>query len=579
MPARHDRTFSLTHFILLGGILALTSVLFVPLTVRAQDRVQLFTQQRLEQLYFDEQDTINNEPLYAVGFLLDLYRKNRFQLLWTNPDNIRQLLGAIIASAEEGLIPDDYHLKTIAHYANERREAASVAQLVEYDLLCSDAMILLGQHKRYGKVNPREVEEKHNLEPATPPPSPIDIYLAAIRTRTVRVTLEQRSPNHQAYIYLKQALTRYRKIASNGGWPQVPLGPSLKPGMRNERVAAMRHRLAITGDYARKTPNDPAFFDNDLLTAVKIFQNRHHLEPDGIAGKTTLGAMNISVSDRINQIRVNLERTRWIIRDMPSSCLIVDIAGFKVQYYHQNKRVWTSKVMVGQPFHQTPVFRSAITYLVLNPTWTIPPNIAKNETVPSIYKDKNYLSKQRLRVLDSNGNEVNPDTIPWKQYLGRYLPYTLRQDAGSDSALGLIKFIFPNPYHVYLHDTPSKSLFGRAQRAFSHGCIRTQHPLVLGKLILANDPGNTVSEARFEQILASGKTSTLILKQPLPIFLMYLTTSAEDGMVLFKPDLYDRDQGIFDALNRPPTPLERTTQIPEIKGQAATILHNDGKAI
>jgi murein L,D-transpeptidase YcbB/YkuD len=577
MPAHRNRPFSLlTH---LGRILFLASLLFAPLMALAQDSGQLFIQQRLEQLYFEERDMIGKEPIYAVGFLLDLYRKNQFQLLWTNTDNISQLLGAIIASAEEGLIPDDYHLKAITRYGNELQEASSLAKLVEYDLLLSDAMILLGQHKRYGKVDPREVEEKHNLGPATPPPSPIDIYLSAIRTGTVRVALEQRSPDHQAYINLKQALTKYRKIASNGGWQQVPTGSSLKPGVHSERVVSMRNRLTVTGDYTRQAPKDPAFLDNGLLAAVKTFQARHHLEPDGIAGKTTIGAMNISVADRINQIRVNLERTRWIIRDMPSSCLIVDIAGFKVQYYHQNKRAWSSKVMVGQPFHQTPVFRSAVTYLVLNPTWTIPPNITKNETIPSIIKDNKYLHKQRLRVLDSNGNEVNPATIPWKQYLGKYLPYTLRQDAGIDNALGLIKFMFPNPYHVYLHDTPSKSLFGRAQRAFSHGCIRMQHPLDLAKLIIANDTGNRVNEAKFEEILASGKTTTVILKQPLPIFLMYLTTSVEDGVVLFKPDLYSRDQGIFGALNGPSSPLERTTQIPEIKEQATTILNKNEKPI
>ena len=555
----------------LRGMALVLSLLLAPLAAAAEDAGPLFIQQRLEQLYFEEQNTIGQEPVYAAGYLLDLYRKNQFQLLWTSQDNISQLLAAIIASAEEGLIPDDYHLKALTRYGNELKEAPAMAKTVEYDLLLSDALILLDQHKRYGKVAPNEVEEKNNLEPATPRTSPSDIYLTAIKTGTVRATLDKRSPDHQAYNNLKQALTQYRKIASNGGWKQIPAGPSLKPGMRDDRVALMRKRLAVTGDYHQKTASDPALFDDTLVTAVKAFQTRHHLEPDGVGGKTVINAMNVSVADRINQIRVNLERTRWVIHDMPSSSLIVDIAGFMLQYYHKDQLIWSSKVMVGQPFHQTPVFRSNVTYLVLNPTWTIPPDIAKNETVPHIYADSNYLHKQHLRVIDSTGAEVVPTSIPWKQYLGKHFPYTLRQDPGTDNSLGLIKFLFPNPYHVYLHDTPSKSLFGRAQRAFSHGCIRTQNPLELGKMLVANDPGNPTNGEKFDQIVASGKTTTIILKQPLPIFLMYLTANVQDGVVLFKPDLYSRDQGIFTALNGPPASLKQTTPIPEVKGQATTL--------
>jgi murein L,D-transpeptidase YcbB/YkuD len=342
--------------------------------------------------------------------------------------------------------------------------------------------------------------------------------------------------------------------------------------MRDQRIASMRKRLAVTGDLHQKSSGDPAVFDDTLIAAVKTFQARHHLEPDGVGGPTTLSTMNVPVADRINQIRVNLERTRWVIRDMPSSSLIVDIAGFALQYYHQDKLVWSSKVMVGKPFHQTPVFRSAVTYLVLNPTWTIPPEIAKNETVPSISKDQNFLHKQRLRVFAGGGTEVDAASIPWNQYVGKHFPYTLRQDSGADNSLGLIKFLFPNPYHVYLHDTPSKSLFGRTQRAFSHGCIRVQNPLELGKLLLANDNGNPTSGEKFEQILASGKTTTVILKQPLPIYLIYLTTNVRDGVVFFKPDLYDRDPGIFEALNSPPSVLEQSTQIAEAKAQAAALL-------
>ncbi len=529
---------------------------------------QQLIQQRLEQLYYGEQPPSDQEPLYTTAYLFDLYRKNHFAPLWTNQENISQLLSAIIASADEGFIPDDYHLKSISRYHVEPPETMTLAQQVDYDLLLSDAFILLGQHKRFGKVDPSQVDEKHNLESTTPRTSPVDTFFKGITTGTVRTTLDQLSPHHQAYMALKNALSHYKVIAGQGGWPQVPSGPSLRPGMVDTRVSALRHRLAVTGDYLASGKGKSNLYDPSLVTAVKAFQKRHHLEADGVIGKNTVVAMNITAEERIKQIRVNLERTRWIIHDLPSSSLIVDIAGFMLQYYHNNQQVWSSKVMVGKPYHQTPIFRSAITYIVLNPTWTITPDIIKNETVPTIIRDPDFLARQNLRVLDREGNEVDPELIPWQQYRGRYFPYIIRQNAGRDNALGLIKFMFPNPYHVYLHDTPSKSLFGRTRRAFSHGCIRVQNPLDLGHMILANDTGNPTTPERMNQILASGKTVTVILKQPLPIYLMYLTTNVSDGKVMFKPDLYQRDNSIFKALNGPPSPLKLTTQVPEAKGPA-----------
>ena len=539
-----------------------------PVATAGGDNGQQLLQQRLEQLYFEIEDSIGKEPIYTAGYLLDLYRKNQFYPLWTSKDNIAQLLSAIVACAEEGLIPDDYHLKALTRYGNELKENSSPGTLAEYDLLLSDALVLLGQHKRYGKVDPRKVEEKQNLEATTPRLSPIDTYLTAIRTGTVRATLDKLSPHHPSYLNLKEALSQYKQLAGKSSWQQVPAGQSLRPGMYDQRVRAIRHRLAVTGEYhPSKGSGESNLYDDHLVAAVKAFQARHHIEPDGVAGKSTISAMNVTLVERINQIRVNLERTRWVIHDMPSSNLIIDIAGFRLQYYHNNQLVWNSKVMVGKPFHQTPVFRSAITYIVLNPTWTPTPDIVKNETVPSIVKDPDFLVKQRLRVFDRNGTEVDSQSISWQQYQGKYLPYTLRQDSGNDNSLGLIKFLFPNPYHVYLHDTPSKSLFGRTQRAFSHGCIRVQNPLDLGRLILANDTGNPTTIEKMEKILASGKTTTVILKQPLPIYLMYQTTNVQDGKILFKHDLYNRDAGILAALNAAPSPLEMTTQIPEVKGQ------------
>ncbi len=516
-------------------------------------------QQRLEQLYFDETQQVGAEPIYTIGPLWDVYRKNNFQPLWTDEHNILDLARAVIAAAEEGLIPADYHLASInAALTGPGEDAApalSPSQLLDRDILFTDALILLGEHILHGKVDSRDVEEKEGLAAGTPPEVDVDYYLHVARSGRIAAAMQELAPQHPNYQALKQGLALYKQKAGQGGWPKVAEGASLKPGMRGQRVAALRSRLAASGELAAElAPGE--LYDEALTAAVQDFQSHHGLEADGLAGKNTIAAMNVPVEERIQQIRANLERTRWILHDMPPSAVLVDIAGFQVHYRHNGETLWSSRVMVGQPYNQTPVFRSAITYLVLNPTWTIPPGMLKNETIPKILKNPSYLTHENLKVYDLKGNPVDVRGIDWSRYLTRSFPYVLRQDAGPDNALGRIKFMFPNPFHIYLHDTPGKSLFGRNSRALSHGCIRVQSPLELGRMILANDPGNTVTDARFDQILESGKATGISLKKPLPVFLLYTTAKGDaSGAVSFSPDVYERDPAVIEALNRLPRPL------------------------
>ncbi len=527
-------------------------------------------QQRLEQLYFDETQHLEAEPIYTMGPLLDLYRKNNFQPLWTDEHKILALGRAVIAAAGEGLIPADYHLTSINSALTDAAEPLSQGQLLVRDILFTDALILLGEHILHGKVDGRDVEEKEGLAAGPPSEVDIDYYLDVVRSGRIVAAMQERAPQHPNYLALKEGLAQYKQKAGQGGWPSIAEGSSLKPGMRGQRVAALRLRLAASGELAPElTPGEQ--YDEALTAAVQHFQSRHGLEADGVVGKSTIAALNMPVEDRIQQIRANLERTRWTLHDMPSSAVLVDIAGFQLHYRHNGETLWSSRVMVGQPYNQTPVFRSAITYLVLNPTWTIPPGMLKNEIIPKILKNPNYLRNENLKVYDLKGNPVDARTIEWSRYLTRGFPYVLRQDAGPDNALGRIKFMFPNPYHVYLHDTPSKSLFGRNSRALSHGCIRVQSPLDLGRMILANDPGNTVSNARIDQILESGKTTGLSLKKPLPVFLLYITAKGDaDGTISFSPDVYGRDAAVIEALNRPPRPLLQKPWVTDAVEAAAT---------
>jgi L,D-transpeptidase YcbB len=363
--------------------------------------------------------------------------------------------------------------------------------------------------------------------------------------------LPRLGPVQPFYAELKAALATYHVLADRGGWPGVPDGPVLKPGMQSPRIVALRRRLLVTGELQQQG-EQPQVFDQALSTAVKSFQTRHYLEPDGIVGKTMIAALNVPVEERINQMRVNLERARWVFHDVPGTFVVVDIAGFSLQYRYQGALAWSTRVVVGQPFNQTPIFRSEIRSMVLNPTWTVPAGIVNKEMVPNMLRNPRYLKEQNLRILDGNGREIPAAAINMKQYANKPFPHTIRQDAGVDGALGRIKFLFQNPYSVYLHDTPSKALFGKTSRAFSHGCIRVQNPLELGKLLLRNDPGNPVNATAFDRILAKGNTESISLKTPVPVILMYWTTQVKDGKIWFKPDLYQRDFKVLQALNAPP---------------------------
>lgn len=291
--------------------------------------------------------------------------------------------------------------------------------------------------------------------------------------------------------------------------------------------------------------NPDEVFDEYLVEAVKKFQREQYLEVDGAIGPATRAALNISVQSRIDQIRVNLDRARWLLHNIPPEMLLVDVAGFKVTYFKNNLPIWNSRVQVGMAYRTTPIFKSEINYITLNPTWTVPPTILRKDVLPKVRKDINYLREHNIRVLDSSGKELDPAAVDW------YKPgnVTLRQDAGDDAALGKAVIRFPNSHAVYLHDTPHQKLFNKSQRAFSSGCIRVERALELVELLLAETP--TWDSAAIAKSLATGKTRNVTLAKRVPILLAYWTVDAvSETQIAFKPDIYARDAIVLKALNK-----------------------------
>jgi murein L,D-transpeptidase YcbB/YkuD len=318
--------------------------------------------------------------------------------------------------------------------------------------------------------------------------------------------------------------------------------------MRNERVAALCRRLAASGDLEPNRASSDRF-DDAVETAVKRFQQRHYLDVDGVVGKATLAVLNVSVEVRIDQIRVNLERLRWVLHDVPPQFILVDIAGYRLYGLRGFEEVWEAKVQIGRPYRQTPSFRADMKYIVFNPTWTIPPGILAKDVLPAVKKDPGYLKSHNISVLDRNGRPVDAGRIDWSQATARNFTYVLRQEPGPSNALGQVKFIFPNSHLVFLHDTPSKDLFRRTDRAFSSGCIRVERPFQLAELLLKDAPG--WGRAEIDTLVASGRTETVFLPRPMPVLMVYLTAEVLDGQLCFKNDVYKRDPPLKQALDRP----------------------------
>jgi murein L,D-transpeptidase YcbB/YkuD len=511
--------------------------------------VQIALHDGIEQLSTTGQLHIADADIAGVKVLPAFYRQRNFHRAWIDPATIDDLLRAIDDSEADGLMPQDYHRDALHRLQHQIGTVAvpTPPQLADMDLLLTDAFLRLSYHMLFGKVDPERLDRHWNLARDLGHLDPVLAIQDAIDSGSPSQFVATLKPQTRYYTTLKETLRHYRSIAQSGGWPSIPAGATLRQGMTDARIPLLRQRLAVTGDFPEADVTDSELFDESLAEAVSHFQRRHHLAADGAVGTGTLTALNVPVETRIDQIRVNLERGRWVLHDLPETFIIVNIAGFVVTYVKDRAVVWQSRVQVGKPYRKTPVFKAEMTYLVFNPTWTVPPTILRRDMLPAVQRHPTYLQDKNIHVLDANGNPVDQATIDWSQYTARNFPYTLRQEPGANNALGVVKFMFPNKHLVYLHDTPSQSLFEKETRTFSSGCIRVEHPLALAELLL-DDPA-TWNQARIAEVIKSQETKTVYLRQPIPVLLLYWTTMVDaDNQVLFMPDVYGRDAAILENL-------------------------------
>jgi murein L,D-transpeptidase YcbB/YkuD len=523
----------------------------LPAATRASEAPAEALRRRVETLRTAGDTRIGAGSATARALVASLYEQRAFEPLWADPQRARALLAAIEASITHGLDPRDYHVELLAGLASVgAADGAASERAAERDLLLTDAFMRLAFHLRFGKADPRSLQQGWNFARTLDGVDPAAALTQLLAAPDPATAFESLAPRLAQYRNLRSALARLREIERRGGWPRVSEGPKLEAGAAGSRVSELRARLRAGGDLA--AASDGATFDAGLEAAVRHFQARHGLEADGVVGRATLAALDVPVAQRIAQVRANLERLRWVAHDLAGDYLLVDIAGFGAELWLNDALAWSARVVVGRPFRTTPEFRARMKYLVLNPEWTLPPTILREDVLPVVLRDRSYLEKHAMRLLDRTGRPVDAAAVDWALYRERPLafPYQIVQAPGGDNPLGGIKFMLPNEHSVYLHDTPSRALFERTVRAASSGCIRIENPLELARLLL-DDPQRW-STPQLQEAIATGRTQTVPVRRTVPVLLLYFTAIADAaGEPQFRPDLYDRDGPIIRALAAP----------------------------
>lgn len=492
----------------------------------------------------------------ALVALERFYRGREMRPIWVTEHGASErarTLAALLAEADrDGLDPEEYGATAIDALLGATR-ADLLAQL---EVRLSNGLIRFATDLGQGRITPHVSDPKLFIFRAEVDHG--EVIAAAARGEDLPALVDRHRPQTVRYDRLKAALADYRAIAARGGWGSIPDGAALKPGMRDRRVPALRARLRLWGDLTddndqARAGGDPELYDEAMVEAVKWMQYRHGLEQDGIVGRHTLAALNVPVEARIDQMILNLERRRWMPDDLGQRYVFVNLADFALKVVDEPKTILDMRVVIGKTYHKTPVFSATMTYVEINPYWNVPPSIARKELLPLIKRDVAYLADKNFTLLSdwsSSAKAVDPLSVDWSALGAGNFPYKLRQDPGDGNALGRIKFMFPNRFNVYLHDTPAKSLFLKARRSFSHGCIRVEDPLALGEAVLAKSEGWT--RARIEAAIASGERTIVTLDQPLPVHVSYLTAWVnKDGSVHFRDDVYGRDTALSDALLGP----------------------------
>jgi murein L,D-transpeptidase YcbB/YkuD len=492
------------------------------------------------------------------AFLEQLYGQNAWLPLWVKSGQVTPQAQALVDSLAEA---DDQGLESADYDANLLKDwlagaAANPREIASFDVALSLSAMRYLSHLYLGRVNPRTVNFGFNIErKRVDLPNLIQKISQSGRPLDLIHAMEPRLP---LYLALKAVLPRYRKLAKDVKTPHFAFPAKFGPGGQDKGVPALRRFLHELGDLEEVKPGmaDSTLYDADLAAAVKSFQQRHGLGGDGVIGKGTLAHLNFPLTARLEQIQLGMERLRWLPNEIPGTYLMVNIPSFQLFGFRDGagfgRHDIQMNVIVGEAANgrNTPAFHADMTYVNFRPYWNVPYKITAKELLPIIQRNPGYLAHNNMEIVAGfgpNAPAYEPSGANIQMLATGALK--LRQKPGPKNALGLVKFAFPNHNNVYLHSTPSKGLFQRARRDFSHGCIRVQDPVGLAEWVL-KDRGEW-NRARIESAMSSGSQKTVTLKQAIPVFLFYSTVLADErGRVGFFEDLYGHDVTLQALLSK-----------------------------
>jgi murein L,D-transpeptidase YcbB/YkuD len=507
-------------------------------------------------------------PAYLEGvhwkLVRQIYQDRDYRPVWVGvnplPERTRQLIASLSDAEREGLRSADYRLPELRSTL-ERLQTSLKKQRPEafavLDLELTRRFLDYGTDLLAGRLDPKTVASGWYIRTRR---ATIDGTLrGAIQAPEFQGIVAPLRPNHPEYGELVKALAGYREILAKGGWPRVPGRKALRRGDRGARVAVLRRRLRITGDLAGSAGRKPVY-NRAVAKAVAHFQARHGIPSNGIVGAATLAALNVPVQMRIRQIQLNLERYRWLPAEFGPRYIYVNIPDYRLYAYDVGKPVLTMRVVVGDEYGKTtPVFADLMTFVVFRPYWHVPQRILVREILPRVRKKRSYLVRNQFEVVDAKHESVvlNPRRINWSRVnIDRI---QLRQKGGSPTnPLGLVKFMFPNQFAVYLHDTPTRKFFSRPNRTMSHGCVWVQKPVELAEYVLeGRDEWN---EKTIRQAMASARPvrdgehvdgQSITLARPVPVYIVYLTSFVREGVLNFRSDPYGKDREAIARLGKP----------------------------
>jgi L,D-transpeptidase YcbB len=483
-------------------------------------------------------DSLLLKPFHSE-ILKEFYLASAYKSVWQSKNNRINILKQLSNSKNEGLNPENYNINKLQKF-EENYDNLNDNEKAKYDVLLTHSLQKYILHFTNGQINPSNLYKNWDLNRNS-----IDInqtLALMLKTDSLTYKIEQLKPNHIVYKSLKKALKIINSFP-NDDFTTIQLAGKIVLNDTNPSLVAIKKRLIYWKDMKPKDSLS-SIYNSETNVAIKKFQMRHGLAADGVIGKGTIEALNFSKQKRKEQILTNLERWRWFPKEMGNEYLIVNIPDYKLILVKNNDTIRTHKVIVGRDKRATPVLSSRLSNIILNPTWTVPPTILKEDMIPSIARNRNYLAQNNIKVFDRNGNEVSANN--WN--LSNAKSYRYVQTPGTFNSLGMVKFSFPNRFSVYLHDTNHRDFFEKQKRSLSSGCVRVQNPLELAQYLLGNKTDWNIE--KITEILQSKNTKNVTIKNEVGVHILYWTAWSEKNTLLFRDDIYNLDAELYQKLSR-----------------------------